>query len=99
MSFAQTCSIKTLIQNAPEDLFGQFGKGAGIFKLLSSDPSSGELCLDEAQPDDWFLLNVGTQFQLGRCDMEAGSWQKGATQEVASVSSQRDGRNWYTTVK
>jgi hypothetical protein len=53
--------------NVQEDLFGNVGKGVGK-KFLSSDPSCGELRLDEAEHDHWFLLTVGTQFNLGRCD-------------------------------
>ncbi len=56
------------VQNVPEDFFGPVGKGVGIFKFLSFDPIRGELCLNEAEPDCWFLLIAGTQFHLGRCD-------------------------------
>jgi hypothetical protein len=56
------------IQNVPEHLFGQVGKGFGIFKLLSSESSHCKLCLEEVEPDCWLLLVVGTKFHMGRYD-------------------------------
>ncbi len=56
------------IQNVPEHLFGQVGKGFGIFKLMSSESSHYELCLEEVEPDCWLLLVVGTKFHMGRYD-------------------------------
>jgi hypothetical protein len=34
---------------------------------LWSDTHRGELSLDEAEPDVWFLLIVGTKFHLRSC--------------------------------
>jgi hypothetical protein len=56
------------IQNVLEHLFGQVGKGFGIFKLLSSESSHCELCLKEVERDCWLLLVAGTKFQMGSYD-------------------------------
>jgi hypothetical protein len=43
------------------------GKSIGILKFLGSDPCHCELGLDEAEPNVWFLLIVGANFNLSSC--------------------------------
>jgi hypothetical protein len=54
------------VSKSPKGPVGQVGKGIGIFEFLDSDPSCGELSLNEAEPDRCFLFIVRTQFHLGR---------------------------------
>jgi hypothetical protein len=42
-------------------------KSIGVFELLRFDTSHGELRLDEAEPDRWFLFIIGTQLDLCLC--------------------------------
>jgi hypothetical protein len=54
-------------KNVPKNLFGQVGKGVGIFEFLGSDLSCGKLHLNEVEPDCWFILNVRTQLHFRKC--------------------------------
>jgi hypothetical protein len=88
---------------------GYVGVGEAA-KLLRSDPSHGELCLDEAEPDRWFCLIVGRQFHLGSCSCRGGFLTDLLIHEVGDLVDgccpgggkwvpQGDGRNWYATAK
>jgi hypothetical protein len=61
--------IKKLIcvKNVPWNLLGQVGQSIGIFEFLRLDTGRCELSLDEAEPDSWFHLIIGTQLDLSRC--------------------------------
>ncbi len=55
------------IQNVPKDLLGQAGKGVGILEVLWFDSCHSKLGLDEAEPNVWFFLIIGTKFNLSSC--------------------------------
>jgi hypothetical protein len=48
-------------------LLGQAGKSVGIFEILGSDTCRCKLSLDEVEPDERFLLIVGTKLDLSSC--------------------------------
>ncbi len=49
-------------------MLGQAGQSIGILEFWRFDARRGELRLDEAEPDGWFLLIVGEKLDLrGRC--------------------------------
>jgi hypothetical protein len=49
-----------------QDQLGQLGKRVCIFEFLGPYACHGELHLDEAETDCWFLLIIGAQFDRGR---------------------------------
>ncbi len=84
--------------NVPKDFLGQAGQSIGVPELLRLDTCHCELRLDEAEPDNWFLLIIGAKLDLGgscRHDGQTFVSFRHALRKFKREGSQSNGRELF----